>query len=134
MEKTLLDGDFLLADKFHVADGGRVWSWILPYRVIQRGDIVVFHYHVDPSTYFVKRVIGIPGDRIHLQNKQVYVNGAALTESYGIHEFQDHDSFRDNFPREGKLPSNVKKPSGSALRRHLTGAQLLLPYGPAFAI
>src|SRR5260370_33359295 len=134
MEKTLLAGDFLLADKIHLADDGGVWSWILPYRVIQRGDIVVFHYPVDPSTYFVKRVIGIPGDRIHLQNKQVYVNGAALTESYAIHELQDHDSFRDNFPREGKLPSNVKEPWGSELRQYLSGAELVVPSGRYFVM
>jgi signal peptidase I len=133
MEKTLLAGDFLLADKVHLADGG-VWSWILPYRIVRRGDIIVFHYPVDPSTYFVKRVIGIPGDRIHLQNKLVYVNGAALTESYASHEFQDHDSFRDNFPRGGRLPSNVKEPWGSELRQYLSGADLVVPPGRYFVM
>src|SRR5215469_5814345 len=53
MENTLLIGDFLLADKLHFADAGGAWSWVLPYRDIQRGDIVVFRYPVDPDVYFV---------------------------------------------------------------------------------
>src|SRR5262245_2328229 len=75
MEKTLLAGDFLLADKVHFANGGRWWSKILPYESIRRGDVIVFRYPVDPSTYFVKRVIGIPGDHIRMQDKRVYLNG-----------------------------------------------------------
>lgn len=134
MEKTLLAGDFLLADKIHLADDGGVWSWILPYRIIQRGDIIVFHYPVNPSTYFVKRVIGIPGDRIRLQNKLVYVNGTALKESYVVHEFQDHDLFRDNFPREGRLPSNVKQPWRSQLQQYVSGAELVVPAGQYFVM
>src|SRR5262249_59988513 len=78
MENTLLIGDFLLADKLHFADAGGAWSRLLPYRDIQRGDMVVFRYPVDPDVYFVKRVVGMPGDQIHLQNKVVYVNGMPL--------------------------------------------------------
>jgi signal peptidase I len=133
MEKTLLAGDFLLADKVHLAEGG-AWSWILPYRIIQRGDIIVFHYPVDPSTYFVKRVIGIPGDRIHLQNKLVYVNGAAFKESYAVRDFQDRDPFRDNFPREEKLPSNVKQPWRSEIQQYVSGAELVVPAGRYFVM
>jgi signal peptidase I len=134
MEKTLLAGDFLLADKIHLADDGGVWSWILPYRIIERGDIIVFHYPVDPPTYFVKRVIGIPGDRIRLQNKLVYVNGTALKESYVVHEFQDHDLFRDNFPRGETLPSNVKQPWRSQLQQYVSGAELVVPAGQYFVM
>src|SRR5258707_14597216 len=55
MENTLLTGDFLLADKLHFAAPGGIWSSIMPYREIQRGDIVVFRYPIEPSVYFVKR-------------------------------------------------------------------------------
>ena len=76
MEKTLLIGDFVLADKVHFAAGDNQGIFgLFPYRNIQRGDIVVFHYPVDPTQYFVKRVIGLPGDKIHLDNKTVVVNG-----------------------------------------------------------
>ena len=107
MENTLLAGDFLLADKVHFADGG-AWERILPYRAVQRGDVIVFHYPVEPSTYFVKRVIGVPGDRIRLLNKVVYVNGASLKEGYTIHGLRDHDSYRDNFPGPRDFPASAR--------------------------
>ena len=50
----------------------------MPYRRVRRGDIVVFHYPVDPAQHFVKRVIGVPGDRVRLVNKQVLVNGVRV--------------------------------------------------------
>src|SRR5205807_10253379 len=59
MEKTLLIGDYVLVDKVHFGQGG-LWDMLMPYREIHRGDIVVFHYPVDPSQHFVKRVIGLP--------------------------------------------------------------------------
>src|SRR6266700_2817302 len=80
MENTLLIGDFLLVDKLHFAGKDGLQHPVLPYRGIQRGDIIVFYYPVDPSQFLVKRVIGIPGDRVHLQNKIVYLNGAPLKE------------------------------------------------------
>ena len=48
----------------------------------KHGDIIVFHYPVNPPQHFVKRVIGVPGDRVRLINKQVYVNGVAMPEPY----------------------------------------------------
>jgi signal peptidase I len=74
MERTLLVGDYLLVNKIAYARGG-VWSSFLPYDKLKRGDIVVFRYPLNPNQHFVKRVIGVPGDRIHLLNKQVWVNG-----------------------------------------------------------
>src|SRR5260370_2085228 len=62
MENTLLTGDFLLADKLHFAAPGGICSSIMPYREIQRGDILVFRYPIEPSVYFVKRIVSLPGD------------------------------------------------------------------------
>jgi len=73
MENTLLIGDYLLVDKLHFGAGG-FWDKLIPYRPVRRGDIVVFHYPVDPSVHFVKRVVGIPGDKIRLIDKKVFVN------------------------------------------------------------
>ena len=81
MEKTLLIGDYLLVDKAHDASAG-MWGWLLPYRRIERQDIVVFRYPVNPQQHFVKRVIGIPGDHIRLINKHVYVNGVKQDDEY----------------------------------------------------
>src|SRR5208337_4564824 len=74
MERTLLVGDYLLVDKLHYGPPG-IWGLLMPYRPIRRGDIIVFRYPVKPSDHFVKRVIGLPGDRVHLEKKRVYVNG-----------------------------------------------------------
>jgi signal peptidase I len=74
MEDTLLIGDYLLVNKVDFGDGG-FWRRILPYRRVERGDIIVFKYPVNPSQHFVKRVIALPGDRVRLLNKQVWING-----------------------------------------------------------
>src|ERR1700704_4568160 len=73
MENTLLIGDYLLVDKFRYGGGG-FWDFFMPYRQVRRGDIVVFRYPVHPSQHFVKRVVGVPGDRVRLVTRQVYIN------------------------------------------------------------
>ena len=74
MENTLLVGDYLLVNK--LCYGGRgLGDHLMPYQKIARGDIIVFHYPVDPQQHFVKRVIGVPGDRLRMVNKKVLING-----------------------------------------------------------
>jgi signal peptidase I len=133
MENTLLVGDFLLADKMQLAAGG-IWSRFLPYRAVQRGDIIVFHYPVDPATYFVKRVIGVPGDRIRLRNKVVYVNGAPLQESYVVHKLGDQLFYRDNFPTQQHVTGSVNDRWLEEFPRYVTGAELTVPAGSYFVM
>jgi signal peptidase I len=98
MENTLLVGDYLLVDK--LCYGGRgPGDHLLPYRKIQRGDVIVFHYPVDPKQHFVKRVIGVPGDRLRMMNKTVYINGKPLSEPYVRFIEPPSNLLRDNFPR-----------------------------------
>ena len=99
MENTLLIGDYLLVDKFCYGGNGGFLDHILPYRTVHRGDIVVFHNPVHPSEHFVKRVVGVPGDRVRLINRRVFVNGTPLIEPYVRYSSQVHDVFRDEFPR-----------------------------------
>ncbi len=73
MERTLLVGDFLLFNKQIYGPAGRFTGWMLPYRPVERGDIIVFHHPQPPL--LVKRVVGIPGDRLRIVDGRVYVNG-----------------------------------------------------------
>src|SRR5213083_1103152 len=98
MEDTLLIGDHLLVDKLAYAPPGPITKYILPYEPIKRGDIIVFRYPVDIRQTFVKRVIGVPGDHIHLENKAVWLNGHRLNEPYKYNKTDYFDSYRDNFP------------------------------------
>src|SRR5579872_1187474 len=97
MEHTLLVGDFLLVNKQVLAPGDRFSDHLLPYRPVERGDIVVFH-HPEPHPYLVKRVVGVPGDRIHIEDGRVSVNGVVLNEPYAAFEPAAPNQFRDNFP------------------------------------
>src|SRR5262247_1077027 len=78
MEDTLLIGDHLLVDKLAYAPAGPISKYILPYEDVKRGDIIVFRYPVDIKQTFVKRVMGVPGDHIRLENKNVFLNGHKL--------------------------------------------------------
>ncbi|MBI4459503.1 MAG: signal peptidase I [Acidobacteria bacterium] len=97
MEDTLLIGDHLMVDKVSYAPSP-AWEWLLPYHSVERDRIIVFRYPLDPKTYFVKRVIGLPGDRIRLVNKLVYRNDEPINEPYAIHKSSRLDEYRDNFP------------------------------------
>ncbi len=71
MLPTLEDGEFVLVSKLNYKLGE-----------IQRGDIIVFHFPMDPQQELIKRVIGLPGDYVQVQDGVVYVNGQALDEPY----------------------------------------------------
>jgi signal peptidase I len=79
MIPTLMVGDFILVNKFAYGLRMPVGHWrFLDLGEPRRGDVMVFRYPVDPSKDFIKRVIGMPGDRIAYRNKIVYVNGEPL--------------------------------------------------------
>jgi signal peptidase I len=83
MEKNLLIGDHLIVNKMVFAPTlSSVERAILPDRAIQRGDVVVFKYPQDPDRDFIKRVIGLPGDRLELHRKRVYINGQQLDDPW----------------------------------------------------
>jgi signal peptidase I len=98
MEDTLLIGDHVFVNREQLAPRTRWLGQLLPYRDIRRGDIVVFLSPEEPGLFVVKRIIGIPGDRIHLRDGAVYRNGQKLDEPYVQHKFRDYNPYRDNFP------------------------------------
>jgi signal peptidase I len=71
MQPTLHEGEFVLVNK-------------LAYRLgsFQRGDVIVFHYPRNPADDYIKRIIGLPGDTILIENGEVAVNGQVLNEPY----------------------------------------------------
>src|SRR6185312_12645443 len=102
MEKTLLVGDHVLVNRIALAPKTN-WAKFIHYRDVARGDIIVFFKPViqpmdnGQHTYLVKRVVGIPGDHIHLVDGMVYVNGVAQHEPYA-QVAQDFFPYRDDFP------------------------------------
>jgi signal peptidase I len=76
-------------------DQERIFVNKFVYRIepIQRGDIVVFRYPRDPSKSFIKRVIGVAGDRIRIEGGRVFVNGTALAEDYVPESYEDERSY-----------------------------------------
>jgi signal peptidase I len=79
MLKTLLVGDHVVVDRITLAPKAS-WAPFVYYRNVHRGDVVVFYKPGEPNLFLVKRVIGIPGDRIHLRNGVVFLNGKAQSE------------------------------------------------------
>ena len=98
MVGTLLIGDHVFVDRVRVAPQTSWMSWLVPYRDLRRGDLVVFLSPSQPGLYVVKRVIGAPGDRLHLRDGALYVNGQKQDEPYVRHE-GDRNPYRDNFPQ-----------------------------------
>ena len=78
MEDNLLVGDHLLVNKFVFGAPGSILDKLLPLKNIKRGDVIVFKYPKDLTKHYVKRAIGLPGDRIKIVDKQVFVNDVAL--------------------------------------------------------
>ena len=109
MENTLLIGDHVFVNREQFAPRTKWLGPILPYRQIHHGDIVVFLSPAEPGLYVVKRIIGIPGDRIHLRDGVVYRNGQKLDEPYVIHQGGEasYNPYRDNFP--SVAPSRVQQ-------------------------
>jgi len=132
MEDTLLIGDHLLVDKLSYAPGGPVSKHLLPYRSIRRGDIIVFRYPVEINQTYVKRVIGLPGDRVRIENKEVYVNGVQLQEPYKYHKTPYTDSYRDNFPGVPNLP--LPKSALEMLEKHVVNGEVVVPPNHYFAM
>jgi signal peptidase I len=132
MEDTLLVGDHLLVDKLTYSPAGPVSKYLLPYRAPKRGDIIVFRYPVDISQTFVKRCMGVPGDRIRLINKQVYLNGEKLDEPYTYHKTDYIDSYRDNFPNEPN--ANVYPGALEMLQHHQVNGEIVVPPNSYFAM
>jgi signal peptidase I len=137
MENTLLVGDYLLVNKLCYGDGRGghgLGNALMPYQKIGRGDIVVFHYPVDPQQHFVKRVIGLPGDRLRMVNKKVLINGEPLDEPY-VHFLEPRNNlFRDDFPRVDIAAPRLEGDWWLAMQKLVVDGQLIIPEGHYFVM
>jgi len=132
MEDSLLIGDHLLVDKLAYAPRGVISKYLLPYSDIKRGDIIVFRYPVDVKQTFVKRVVGLPGDRLHIEGKQLFLNGNRLREPYKFHKTSYFDSYRDSFPGQPNLL--VSPQAEEMLARHVADGEVVVPPDNYFAL
>jgi signal peptidase I len=126
MENTLLIGDYLLVNKLQYGDSGLV-AHLLPYKPVKRGEIIVFHYPIHPEQHFVKRVIAVPGDRLRLINRRVYVNGSLVNEPYTRYSSPVRDPFRDDFPRVDEAVPGLDSTWWLQMRKLVEDGQLIIP-------
>jgi signal peptidase I len=132
MESTLLVGDFLLVNKQTAVEDGS--GGLLPSAAIRRGDVIVFHDPVDASLHLVKRVIGLPGERIRLHDRHVFINGHALTEPYAVYRPGPADNFRDNFPRLQSADPDINSLWWIRMRKLIDNDELIIPAGDYFVL
>jgi len=133
MERTLLVGDFLLVNKSVYGPPGH-FGWLLPYRPIRDGDIAVFYFPLNPAEHVVKRVIGVPGDQIHLLHGIVYRNGQPLIEHYAVNEPAYPDSFRDNFPAGTYSNPDIDTQWWTHLHQDEADGNIIVPPGDYFVL
>ena len=141
MEKTLLVGDHLLVDRITLAPPTK-WMPLVRYREPRRGDVIVFLKPVpdldangQPQYLFlVKRLIGVPGDHIHLRDGIVIVNGVAQDEPHAQPTTPDnYRDYLDNFPMVPMTPDMGATEAWSvAMPNFIEGADLAVPPGMYF--
>jgi signal peptidase I len=137
MERTLLVGDHLLVNKFIFGGTGAWYDKLLPYRALERGDIIVFKYPYADHQHFVKRVIGLPGDHLKLVDQDVYINGKRLNEPYVVHDpLAPYDPLNYSFPPPAAqyFTSAVLPEWAHEMQKHVQGEELVVPPGEYFAM
>ena len=130
MEPTLLVGDFLLVNK-EVSNSPSMFA---PTSQIHRGDLIVFHYPVNASMHLVKRVVGLPGDRLRLRDGHVYINEHPLSEPYAVYRPSAPDGYRDDFPRLSSADPGVDSRWWIQMRSLVSSGELTVPDGSYFVL
>jgi len=139
MASTLLAGDHVVVERETLAPATK-WAPLMHYREVHRGDIVVFYKPTEEAngehTFLVKRVIGIPGDRIHLRNGIVYLNGVAQDEPYAAKPTSaNYDPYVDEFPSvDPSAEPGVTTEWSVLIHNHIQGQDLVVPSGNYFVM
>jgi len=136
MQDTLLVGDHLLVDKLVYSPAGAISKHLLPYEEPKHGDIIVFRYPPDINQTLVKRLIGMPGDRIRITNGVVYRNGIELHEPYAYHKYGYHPTL-DNFPWpccRAVREQSAMEAQGSMFAHDLVDGEVVVPSNQYFGM
>jgi signal peptidase I len=136
MQDTLLIGDHLLVDKLAYSPAGAVSKYLLPYQEPKHGDIIVFRYPADIGQTLVKRLIGVPGDRLKVDHGVVYRNGVRLNEPYVYHKYAYDPAF-DNFPNPCCRPVKeelAQEAQRKMLDRDVVAGEVVVPRNMYFAM
>ena len=135
MEDTLLIGDHLFVNREQFAPPAHWMGRLMPYREVRRDEIAVFLSPEQPGLFLVKRIIGVPGDRIHLRDGVVYRNGQKLEEPFVRHK-REHNPYTDNFP--AVTPSEMfgvrNEKWAQELPSHIEGEDIVVPPNSYFAM
>ncbi len=134
MERTILVGDHMFIDEVTPAAPPSYLTWMMPYRNLRRGDIAVFYSPVQPDLHLVKRIVGVPGDHIHLLHGVLYLNGVAQNEPYAIHDPSSYDAYRDDFPNGGTTAYGGAPEWPAVLRQSIQGQDVVVPPGHYFGM
>jgi signal peptidase I len=136
MEDTLLIGDHVLVNREQFAPRTRWMGPLMPYRDVRRDDIVVFLSPEEQGLFVVKRIMGVPGDHIHLRDGAVYRNGQKLVEPYVQRKQADYNPYRDDFPAVPPAETyGVRNEKWAEdLPSHLQGGDIVVPPDSYFAM
>jgi signal peptidase I len=116
-----------------ISEGDKVFvAYPIFCGALRRGDVIAMRYPVDPTQTFLKRVVGTPGDRIKLVNKELRINGERVTEPYVVHMTDYVDSYRDNFPAEPNV--NVVEGAIKMLVHSVKNGEVIVPPGSYFVM
>jgi len=136
MEDTLLIGDHVFVNREQFASPTHWMGPLVPYRDIHRNDIAVFLSPEQQGLFLVKRIVGIPGDHIHLHDGALYRNGEKLVEPFAQHKLANFNPYRDDFP--AAPPSEMygvrNKKWQQELGSHLEGSDIVVPPDSYFAM
>ncbi len=137
MENTLLIGDHVFVNRIQFAPKSSWVGPLVPYRDVHFRDIVVFLSPETPGLFVVKRIIGLPGDRIHLRNRVVYRNGQPLDEHAYLDTDKDNpaDVYRNNFPAVPPSDDpNVWANWAIDMQQYIQGDDIVVPPDHYFAM
>jgi signal peptidase I len=134
MENTLLIGDHVFVNREQFAPPSSTLGKLLPYRTPHNDEVAVFVHPAQPGIFLVKRIIGIPGDRLRVREGVVYRNGEMLKEPYTKHKpLEERVLYADNFP--SVPPDGYATPEwGATQAQFIQGGEVVVPPGHFFAM